>query len=124
MLETLMIFATLGVVLSGLGLVLATSSFIGGLQLIKGLKGSVEGKIHKFNGFSSLLIYIALALSSLVMHGVRPLALLGWVAGLGLILFKLRIIRGRNKRAIRYVPWLGVCILTMWLYLLYINMSV
>ena len=35
MLETLLIFASLGVVLSGLGLVLATSSFIGGLQLIK-----------------------------------------------------------------------------------------
>jgi hypothetical protein len=123
MLETLRIFASWGIVLSGLGLVLATASFIGGLQLIKGLRGSVEGKIHRFNGIISLSTYIILAITSLVEFGLRPVAFLGWICGLGLILFKLWIIRTR-RRALKYVPWLGVLIVLMWLYILYINMKV
>ena len=123
MLETLRIFASWGIILSGLGLVLATSGFIGGLQLIKGLRGSVEGKIHRFNGIISLSTYIILAITSLVEFGFRPVAFLGWLCGLGLILFKLWIIRTR-RRALKYVPWLGVMIVLMWLYILYINMKV
>ncbi len=124
MLETIKIFASWGVVLSSLGLVLATSSFIGGLQLIKGAsRSSAERKIHRFNGIASLSIYIILAISSLAIYGFGFVALFGWICGLGLILFKLWIIRTR-RRALKYVPWLGACIVLMWLYILYINMQV
>jgi hypothetical protein len=124
MLETIKIFTSWGVVLSSLGLVLATSSFIGGLQLIKGARrSSVERKIHRFNGITSLSIYIILAISSLATYGLGAVALFGWICGLGLILFKLWIIR-TQRRAFKYVPWLGVCIVLMWLYILYINMKV
>ncbi len=120
MLETLRIFASPEVVLAGVGLILVTSSFISGLQLIKGARG-IEHKIHRFNGYCSLTIYIVLAILSFVKFGVRPGALIGWPAGLSLIIFKLWIVKTR-RRAIKYVPWLGVMVVLMWLYILYASM--
>ncbi len=122
MLETLKIFASSEVVLAGIGLILATSSLISGLQMIKGARGSVEHKIHRFNGYCSITVYIALAILSLVKFGIRPGALIGWSAGFGLIFFKLWIVKTR-RRAIKYVPWLGVMVILMWLYVLYISMN-
>ncbi len=120
MLETLIIFASPEVVLAGIGLILVTASFISGLQLIKGVR-SIERKIHRFNGYCVLTIYILLAILSFVKSGIRPGALIGWPAGLALIFFKLWIVKTR-RRAIKYVPWLGVMLILMWLYVLYISM--
>ncbi len=121
MLETLRIFASPEVVLAGVGLILVTASFISGLQLIKGVRG-IERKIHRFNGYCVLTIYIVLAILSFVKSGIRPGTLIGWPAGLSLIFFKLWIVKTR-RRAIKYVPWLGVMLILMWLYILYISMS-
>ncbi len=120
MLETLRIFASPEVVLAGIGLILVTSSFISGLQLIKGVRG-VERKIHRFNGYCVLSIYIVLAILSFARFGARPGAIIGWPAGLSFIFFKLWIVKTR-KRAMKYVPWLGVMLVLMWLYVLYTSM--
>ena len=61
MLESLMSIPTL---LSSIGLILAASSFISGLQLVRH-QGRGRGIIHKFNGIASIAIYVVLAASPL-----------------------------------------------------------
>lgn len=115
---------TLPVVLASIGLILATSSLISGLQLVKGITAHVEGKIHRFNGYATITIYCILAILSFVNSGIRFWALLAWTSGLLLTLLKLWIVKKSRKkrRAFKYVSWLGGTLVLMWFYLVYIHM--
>ncbi len=110
--------------LSSIGLILAASSFISGLQLVRGTKGGVEGTIHKFNGIASITIYVALAGLSFKTSGIGLWSLLGWFGGLCLFFLKLLIVKkGRHKRrAAKYISWLGGVLTLMWLYLVYVHL--
>lgn len=121
MIESLMSLPTL---LSSIGLILAASSFISGLQLVRGTKGGVEGIIHKFNGIASISIYVMLAVLSFKTSGIGFWSFFGWLGGLCLFFLKLFIVKkGRHKRrAAKYISWLGGMLTLMWLYLVYIHL--
>jgi len=119
-LELLNAFTNFTTLLASLGMVLATSSFISGLQMVKS-KGRVERKIHRGNGFIAFGIFGVLAISSFATYGASLWSVSGWLAGALVIAFKLLIVRTRNRRAIKYVSWLGATLISMWLYLVYIH---
>ena len=66
--------------IASVGLILATSSFISGLQLVKGTSVTLEGKIHRFNGVSSIIIYATLFILSMIQGGLSW-TIIGWVSG-------------------------------------------
>jgi len=117
--EILSVFTNISTVIASLGLVLATSSFISGLQLVRGAS-IVELKIHRFNGFSSITLFVILALMYFLNTGIRLWPLLGWLSAVGIILAKLYIVRKRIK-AFKYVSWIGGTLILIWLFLVYIN---
>ncbi len=119
-LELLNAFTNFTTVMASLGMILATSSFISGLQMVKG-KGRVERKIHRGNGFIAFAIFALLAIASFVNYGFSLWSVSGWLAGALIIVFKLLIVHSRSRRAFKYVSWLGATLITMWLYLVYIH---
>lgn len=119
-LELLNAFTNFTTVLASIGMILATSSFISGLQMVKG-KGIVERKIHRGNGFIAFGIFAVLAISSFVVYGLSLWSVGGWLAGSLIIALKLLIVHSRSRRAFKYVSWLGASLISMWLYLIYIH---
>ena len=120
--EILSIFTNVSTVIASLGLVLATSSFISGLQLVRGAS-IVELKIHRFNGFSSIILFVVLAAMNFADSGVRFWPLVAWLAALSIIITKLYIVRKRIK-AFKYVSWIGGTLILIWLFLVYIHIPV
>jgi len=118
--ELLNAFTNFTTVLASIGMILATSSFISGLQMVKG-KGRVERKIHRGNGFIAFAIFGVLAIASFVNYGFSLWSVSGWLAGTFVIAFKLLIVHSRSRRAFKYVSWLGATLITMWLYVVYIH---
>lgn len=122
-LKMLGVFSTASIVLASFGLILATSSFISGLQLVKAAS-IVERKIHRFNGFTALALYVILAVLAFWYEGFGFLRLLGWGSGLGVFLLKILIVRSRKRRAFKYLSWLGGTLILVWLYMVYIHIPV
>lgn len=120
--EILSVFTNISTVIASLGLVLATSSFISGLQLVRGAS-IVERKIHRFNGFSSITLFVVLAAMYFVNSGVRFWPFLAWLTALSVIIIKLYIVRKRIK-AFKYVSWIGGSLILIWLFLVYIHIPV
>ncbi len=115
------VFSTLPIILASIGLVLATSSFISGLQLVKGANIS-ERKIHRINGFSTMILYLALAVFYFLENGIGVWGVIAWLLGFFVIFLKLSIVHAKNKRrAFKYVSWLGGTLIVIWLILVYIN---
>ncbi|MBI5971138.1 MAG: hypothetical protein HY884_08305 [Deltaproteobacteria bacterium] len=108
--------------IASVGLILATSSFISGLQIVKGTRTSVEGKIHRINGVIVITLYVILAARASVINGITW-NILWWVLGMCVILLKLKIVRTKG-RAFKYVSWLGGTLILIWLYLVYIHLPV
>src|SRR3972149_7698732 len=107
--------------LASLGLILATTSFISGLQAIKS-SGSTEGKIHKLNGYVTFLIYISLAGLSLGKKdriGVWPVV--AWASGLLIIFVKIWVVR--SGKAYKYASWVGITLIIMWLIIIYTHIQ-
>ncbi len=113
------IFADVSTLFASIGLMLATSSFISGLQLVKSARRA-ERKIHRFNGFTTLGLFICLAATSIYYKGLSFWSFWGWLFGLSLFALKIFIVRKRLK-AIKYVSWLGASLILLWLYLVIIN---
>lgn len=109
-------------IIASVGLVLATSSFISGLQIVKGTRAGIEGKIHRVNGVIVISLYIILAVRSVVINGLTW-NFVWWVLGMCVILLKLKIVRTKG-RAFKYVSWLGGTLILIWLYLVYIHLPV
>lgn len=122
-LKMLGVFSTASIVLASFGLILATSSFISGLQLVKAAS-VVERKIHRFNGFTALTIYVILAILAFWYEGFGFLRLLGWSSGLCVFLLKILIVRSKKRRAFKYLSWLGGTLILVWLYMVYIHIPV
>ncbi|MBE9528123.1 MAG: hypothetical protein IME99_02660 [Proteobacteria bacterium] len=111
----------LPMIMASIALVLATSSFISGLQLIKGKRASVNGIIHRINGYCSVTLLFSIAVLSFILHGFSGWALFGWLCALGLIALKIWIVRRRARRAFKYVSWIGATMILIWLYVLITN---
>jgi len=109
-------------IIASIGLILATSSFISGLQIVKGTRAGIEGKIHRINGVIVISLYIILAARSSVINGITW-NIIWWVLGICVILLKLKIVRTKG-RAFKYVSWLGGTLILIWLYLVYIHLPV
>lgn len=121
LLELFNAFTNFSTVLASIGMILATTSFISGLQMVKA-KGPVERKIHRGNGFISFAILFILAVLSFVRYGFSLWSLAGWTAGVFVILLKLLIVHSRKRRAFKYVSWLGATLICLWLYVVYIHL--
>jgi len=118
------VFSTLPIILASIGLVLATSSFISGLQLVKGANIS-ERKIHRFNGFATMILYLVLSIFYFWTNGIGAWGVFAWLTGFLVIFLKLAIVHAKNKRrAFKYVSWLGGTLIVIWLILVYINIPI
>lgn len=120
MFEIIKAYTNIQTVLASLGLVLATSSFISGLQLVRGAS-MVERHIHRYNGFTTFGLYLTLAVMAMVKDGFYFISFLGWITGLLVILTKVYIVRKRRRRSFKYVSWIGGTLILIWLYLMYIH---
>lgn len=120
LLELLKAFTNISTLLASIGMVLATTSFISGLQMVKG-KGRLERKIHKGNGFVSFAIIFVLAVMSFATFGLSLWSLSGWTLAFSIIFLKHKIVHAKNRRAFKYVSWLGASLICMWLYVVYIH---
>ena len=108
-------------ILASLGLILATTSFISGLQAMKN-KGSADAKIHKLNGYVTILIYLSLAGLSLGKKGeigLWPVA--AWASGLLIICIKIWVVR--RGQAYKYASWIGIMLLIVWLIIMYTHIQ-
>lgn len=116
------LFMETGILLASIGLVLATSSFISGLQLVRG-KHLIELKIHRFSGYTSTALYVVLAVLWLGRHGLDAWPIVAWAAGLLTIMLKVYIVKTRPK-AFKYVSWIGGTLVGVWVYIVYIHIPV
>lgn len=116
------ILTSVQTIIASIGLILATSSFISGLQIVKGTRAGVEGKIHRVNGVIVISLYIILAVRSAVINGITW-NIVWWILGMCVILLKLKIVRTKG-RAFKYASWLGGTLILIWLYLVYIHLPV
>lgn len=109
-------------VLASIGLILATSSFISGLQLVKS-KSRIERKIHRFNGVVSITIFCTLMVWYFIRNGFSLWPVTMWLSGFSLICIKVWIVRTRGK-SFKYVSWVGAALILIWLYLVYAHIPV
>ncbi len=116
------LFTSVPTVLASIGLIIATASFMSGLQLVRGAS-RIEKIIHRYNGIATLSLYCVLFVLSIINNGFRLVPILGWLGGWLVIALKLLIVRKRG-RALKYVSWVGSMLILMWLYLIYIHIPV
>ncbi|MBI5561720.1 MAG: hypothetical protein HY894_02530 [Deltaproteobacteria bacterium] len=117
------ILTSVPTLIASVGLILATASFISGLQLVKTTAIAVEGKIHRANGIVAICLYIALFIISIFQNGLSW-SIPAWLLGLGVILLKISIVRKRRRRTFKYVNWLGGTIFLIWLYVVWVHLPV
>lgn len=99
---------------------MATVSFISGLQVVKSDKviGAMMASMHRLNGYIACFIYVILAAISLNgQGGIRVWPIIGWAAGLGLIIAKIMVVR--NERFYKYGSRLGLLLFVTWLIIIY-----
>lgn len=120
--DILSIFNNLSTIIASMGLILATSSFISGLQLVKAAN-IAERKIHRFNGFTTLFLFLCLAGLSIYNNGLGLWSFWGWLFGLSLFSLKIYIVR-RRRRSFKYVSWVGASLILLWLFLVFKNIPV
>lgn len=114
------IFTNLSITLASIGIVLAATSFISGLQLVRSTSGSVEATIHRANGYMTVISFILLALLATRSIMTNTAALLLPLFGLAVFLTKLWIVR-RQKRFLKYVSWMGGTLILVWFLIFYVN---
>ncbi len=106
-------------IVASIGLIMATMSFITGLQTVKRDRGAavMMVKMHKLDGYVTCQIYIAVALLSLSSSGFKLWPVIGWIAGLVLIIVKIAVVRNMKFR--KYSSRLGIMMFLSWLFIIY-----
>ena len=107
-------------IIASAGLVLATMSFISGLQVVKrdNIFGAMAATLHRFNGYLSCLAYVILATMSLSSPGgTRMWPVIGWITGVVLIVGKVMCVR--NPKLYKYGSRLGLLLFIAWLFIIY-----
>lgn len=121
--DMLVVLSDASIIFASVGLILATSGFISGLQLVKSAN-MAERKIHRFNGFTTLTLFVCLAGFSFYNRGLTFWGFWGWAAGFSLFLLKIWIVRRRRRRTFKYVSWIGASLIILWLVLVFVNIPV
>lgn len=114
------IFTTLSITLASIGIVLAATSFISGLQLVRATSKSIEGMIHRANGYFTIILFVVLAAVAIPGSLNNIAALLLPISGLFVFMIKLWILR-RNRQFLKYVSWMGGTLIAIWFLLFYVN---
>lgn len=107
-------------IIASIGLIMATVSFMTGLQLAKRDKSVsiMMAGMHRINGYITCTVYIAIAALSLNGNGgFRTWSVIGWAVGLGLIAIKIFVIR--NERYYKYGSRVGLMLFVTWLIIIY-----
>lgn len=106
-------------IVASVGLVMATMSFMTGLQTVKRDRSDaiMMVKMHKLDGYVTCQIYVAVALLSLSNSGFKLWPMIGWVAGLALIIVKILVVR--NKKYCKYSSRVGILLFLSWLFIIY-----
>lgn len=107
-------------IIASVGLVLATMSFISGLQVVKRDKrlGAMAATMHRVNGYLSCIAYVILATMSLnAIGGFKMWSVIGWIFGFGLIIGKILCVR--NVKFYKYGSRLGLFLFIAWLVIIY-----
>jgi len=106
-------------IVASVGLVMATMSFMTGLQTVKRDRSDamMMVKLHRFDGYVTCLVYLALAGLSLSNGGMRLWPVIGWIAGLVLIILKILMVR--NRKYCKYASRLGIMLFLSWLFIIY-----
>lgn len=102
------------------GLILATMSFITGLQSVKKDRASAAMMtgMHRLNGYLTSIIYILAAIFSLSgERGMRAGTVVIWGLGLALIIVKMLVVR--NEKLYKYGSRLGLLLFVIWLIIIY-----
>src|SRR3972149_5787938 len=87
-------------IVASVGLVMATMSFMTGLQTVKRDRSDamMMVKLHRFDGYVTCLVYLAVA---------------------GLVLIILKILMVRNRKYCKYASRLGIMLFLSWLFIIY-----
>ena len=106
-------------IVASVGMVMATMSFMTGLQTVKRDRESavMMVKMHKLDGYVTCQIYVAVALLSLSNSGFKLWPMIGWVAGLALIIVKIIVVR--NRKYCKYASRIGIMLFLSWLFIIY-----
>jgi len=103
-------------VIASIGFVVSVTTFISGVRMIRLLDKRAEAMMHRFNGFTVGVIYLVLAILS-VMGDLTIFALFIWIAGFLVHLLKLYLVK--KKLAVRYGGYAGTLILITWIILIF-----
>ncbi len=106
-------------IVASVGLVMATMSFMTGLQTVKRDRSyaMMMVKLHRFDGYLTCLVYLAVAGLSLSSSGMRLWPVIGWISGLVLIILKILIVR--NRKYCKYASRFGIMLFLAWLFIIY-----
>jgi|SRR3972149_335570 len=106
-------------IVASIGLIMATMSLITGIQTVKQDRGSavMMVKMHKLDGYVTCQIYLAVAVLSLSNGGFKLWPVIGWIAGLVLIIVKIAVVRNIKFR--KYSSRLGIMLFLSWLFIIY-----
>ena len=99
------------------GFVLAVTTFIAGVRMIRLREQHEENLIHRVNGRLTMAVYPAVAIVALVSNGASLPAVLLWGGGFALHLLKLLLVK--KKLAVRYGGYLGIMIMLTWVAIIF-----
>lgn len=117
------IFSNVSIILSSIGIILAATSFISGLQLVKSKFYPIDVRIHRVNGYITIALFCILTLMAIPRSEVDSAALQWPLTGLSVFLLKVWIVR-KKRRLHKYVSWLGGTLLIVWLCIFFVNIPV
>ncbi|MFQ5328762.1 MAG: hypothetical protein ACE5D4_02090 [Thermodesulfobacteriota bacterium] len=103
--------------LASLGFLFAVITFIAGFRMVRRPEQQVEMLMHRVDGFITFILYILLAIVSLIAYGAAVTYILLWLFGFALHLFKLYLVR--KRLAIRYGGYMGAILITTWLIIIF-----
>ena len=106
-------------ILASIGFVLAITSFIAGFRMIKKTGHIAEHRMHKINGYLTLICYLLVALLSII-SGTTFLFILAWILGLVIHLIKLLLVK--KGLAVRYGGYLGGLLLITWITVIFTHL--
>lgn len=106
-------------ILASIGFVLCVMTFIAGFRMVKRRGGRAEPTMHRYNGYITIVLYIAVAVIAISV-GTTPFFIFGWFVGLMVHFFKILLVR--KHLAARYGGYLGAMLLITWLTVIFTHL--
>ncbi len=106
-------------IVASLGFMIAIMSFIAGFRMVKGTGHFAEARMHRINGYITIVAYLTVAVLS-IASGTRFLFILGWV--LGFLIHMLKLLLVKKKLAARYGGYVGAMLIITWLIIIFTHL--